>query len=89
MSRWIPGYEYLEEGRPAPATRRFTSARAVYDVYDEFRRLDVKDAERRTRIKRIYSAFLPYSPEDLRAADPHPTPDKGRFISIKKTERAI
>ena len=68
MSRWIPGYEYLDENRPAPAKRRFTTAKAIYDVYDEFRRLDVKDAERRSRIKRIYNAFLPYDPEELRAA---------------------
>ena len=68
MSRWIPGYDYLDEDRPAPAKRRFSTAKAIYDVYDEFRRLDVKDSDRRARIKRIYNAFLPYNPEELRAA---------------------
>lgn len=68
MSRWIPGYEYLEEGRPVAAKKRFTIPRAVYDVYDEFRRLDTKDADRRARLKRIYNAFLPYDPAELRKA---------------------
>ena len=65
---WIFGYNFTDGDRPVAARDRFTSARALYDVFEEYKKLDVKDAERRAKITRIYMGFLPFNPEDLRKA---------------------
>ena len=65
---WIYGYEFTEGDRPVPARRRFTDPKALYALFDEFRRRDVKDVERRVKIRNIYNGFLPYNPKDLVAA---------------------
>lgn len=65
---WIYGFDFTEGDRPAPARRRFSDPMALYALFDEFRRRDAKDAERRVKIRNIYNGFLPYSPKDLVAA---------------------
>lgn len=65
---WIYGYDFTEGDRPVPARRRFSDPHALYALFDEFRRRDVMDVERRVKIRNIYNGFLPYNPADLRAA---------------------
>lgn len=49
------------------AERRFTTATAVREVNYRLFQLDMKDAERRALIKRMYDGNAPYDPEKLRA----------------------
>ena len=63
----IKGYNIVEKnGRPAKS--RFTDPVALRAVYDQLTLDDAKDAERRAKIKRMYDGYLPYTPEQLRAA---------------------
>lgn len=68
MSMSIYGYDYTDGRRPKPAAKRFSDARAVHDVYEQYRRYELKDQERRTKIQSMYDMFLPFDPEELRAA---------------------
>lgn len=49
------------------AERRFTTAQAVREVNYRLFQLDMKDAERRALIKRMYDGNAPYDPERLRS----------------------
>ena len=62
------GFDYTNNDSPKPTRRRFTNPQAFYDLYEEFRLRDAEDAERRSRIRRIYNGNLPYDPKDLEAA---------------------
>lgn len=68
MSNYIYGYDFTDGDRPAAARERFSDPRAFYTVFETFRRYDVKDEERRSRILAIYDKFLPYDPKDLEKA---------------------
>ena len=64
----VKGYEYTAgEKSAAPARRRFTDPQAIYDLYDQMKIDDQKDAERRTKIKTAYEGGLPYDPEQLKS----------------------
>lgn len=64
----VKGYKYTEgEKTAAPARKRFTDPQAIYDLYDQLKIDDQKDAERRTKIKTAYEGGLPYDPEQLKA----------------------
>lgn len=62
---WIQGFNYTEGDKPVAARERFTDPRALYKVFEEFRRYDIKDQERRAKILAIYNKNRPYRPEDL------------------------
>ena len=63
----VKGYHYTEsEKSSAPARRRFTDPQAIYDLYDQMKIDDQKDAERRTKIKTAYEGGLPYDPDQLK-----------------------
>lgn len=62
------GFNYTDDDAPKPVRQRFTTPQAFYDLYEEFRRRDAQDAERRARIRCIYNGNLPYDPKDLEAA---------------------
>lgn len=59
------GYHVIEKGG-RPARKRFTDANAVRAVYRHFRDDDLKDAERRGKIRKMFDGFLPYDPEKLK-----------------------
>lgn len=62
---WIYGFDYTDGDKPRAARERFSDPRALYKVFETFRRYDVKDEERRARILAIYNKNRPYKPEDL------------------------
>jgi hypothetical protein len=62
---WIPGYEYTDGAKAAPARERFTTPDAIYRLFEEYRRYDIKDQERRAKIQAIYNKNRPYNPDDL------------------------
>lgn len=62
---WIQGFNYTEGDKPVAARERFSDPRALYKVFEEFRRYDIKDQERRAKILAIYNKNKPYRPEDL------------------------
>jgi len=49
-----------------PVKSRFSDPVALRTVYDRLTQDDVKEAERRAKLRRMYDAHLPYNPEDLR-----------------------
>lgn len=64
----VKGYEYTAGDKSAaPARKRFTDPQAIYDLYDQMKIDDQKDAERRTKIKTAYEGGLPYDPAQLKA----------------------
>ena len=64
----VKGYKYTEgEKTAAPARKRFTDPQAIYDLYDQLKIDDQKDADRRTKIKTAYEGGLPYDPDQLKA----------------------
>lgn len=62
---WIQGFDYTEGHSASPARERFSDPRALYKVFETFRRYDMKDAERRAKILSIYNKNRPYKPEEL------------------------
>ena len=54
------------EGNARPAKSRFSDPVALRNTYDKLTEADVKDAERRAKLRRMYDAHLPYNPEELR-----------------------
>ena len=54
------------EGSAKPAKSRFSDPVALRNTYDKLTEADVKDAERRAKLRRMYDAHLPYNPEELR-----------------------
>lgn len=54
------------EGNAKPAKSRFSDPVALRNTYDKLTEADVKDAERRAKLRRMYDAHLPYNPEELR-----------------------
>jgi hypothetical protein len=62
---WIYGYDYTDGDSARPARERFSDPRALYKVFETFRRYDIKDQERRARILAIYNKNRPYKPEEL------------------------
>lgn len=54
------------EGNAKPAKSRFSDPVALRNTYDKLTKADVKDAERRAKLRRMYDAHLPYNPEELR-----------------------
>lgn len=65
---WIEGFNFTEGDSPKPARSRFTKASALYEVYRNFMLRDMKDSQRRAKIRRINDGFLPYNPADLQKA---------------------
>ena len=64
----VKGYEYTAGDKSAaPARKRFTDPQAIYDLYDQMKIDDQKDADRRTTIKTAYEGGLPYDPAQLKA----------------------
>lgn len=64
----VKGYEYTAGDKSAaPARKRFTDPQAIYDLYDQMKIDDQKDADRRTKIKTAYEGGLPYDPAQLKA----------------------
>ena len=64
----VKGYEYTAGDKSAaPARKRFTDPQAIYDLYDQMKVDDQKDADRRTTIKTAYEGGLPYDPAQLKA----------------------
>ena len=61
----IPGYDYTDGESARPARERFSDPRAIYRIFETFRRYDLKDQERRARILAIYNKNRPYDPDDL------------------------
>ena len=60
------GYNYVEEGG-APARRRFSDPSAVMTVFRHLADEDMKAAQRRLKIKKLYDGVLPYDPKALEA----------------------
>ena len=54
------------EGNAKPAKSRFSDPVALRNTYDKLTEADVKDAERRAKLRRMYDAHLPYNPDELR-----------------------
>lgn len=50
-----------------PVMRRFSSARALLDVYTDLQQKDEEDAKRRARILKVYNGYLPYDPVKQKA----------------------
>ena len=50
-----------------PVMRRFSSARALLDVYTDLQQKDDEDAKRRARILKVYNGYLPYDPAKQKA----------------------
>lgn len=61
------GYNVVEKDGRA-ARRRFSSPLAVRAVYQKLKEDDLKEAERRAKILKMYAGNLPYDPEKLRQA---------------------
>ena len=59
------GYNVVDKGGKA-ARKRFSSPLAVRAVYQKLKDDDLKEAERRAKILRMYSGNLPYDPEKLK-----------------------
>lgn len=64
----VKGYKFTAGDKTAaPARDRFTDPQAIYDLYDQLKIDDQKDAERRTTIRTAYEGGLPYDPNQLKA----------------------
>lgn len=60
----ISGYNIVDEhGKPAKS--RFSDPVALRAVYDHLKTEDMQDASRRSRIRKMYDAYLPYDPATL------------------------
>jgi len=51
----------------APAKYRFSSPKAIRNIYDLLKRQDITEADRRTRLRRAYDGHLPYDPAKIQA----------------------
>lgn len=58
------GYNVVEKNG-APARKRFTDPNAVRAVYQKLKEDDMKEAERRAKILKMYVGNLPYDPAQL------------------------
>ena len=67
MSTKFKGYNITEGDRAKPARKRFTDPQSVYDVYDNLKTDDQKDAVRRTKIRNAVEGALPYVKAQLEA----------------------
>lgn len=61
----LEGYNVIEKNGKA-AKQRFSSPLAVRTVYQKLKDDDLKEAERRSKILKMYSGNLPYDPEKLK-----------------------
>lgn len=61
------GYNVVEKDGSA-ARKRFTSPTVVRAMYQKLKEDDLKEAERRARILKMYSGNLPYDPQKLEQA---------------------
>lgn len=55
-----PGYNMVEKGTAKPAKHRFSDAISLRTVYENLTTDDMADAERRSKIKKVFNGFLPY-----------------------------